>query len=248
MDGMDKRYDGHVWTKTQTTNINNDLGLVFRSSICVGHLECHNPHCNYLQRVHPTSLVNDTEFHGFTNEFFPVGGPVPTFSTLVCKICKEPPKCIVPCVAKIFYVHGKDTTQWACICLGNHRHPVKVGNCRDSHKRIDAFIEAHVERTPQATHNKIVLEASKVLVDEFILRNDSDPHHLLSLEELEPVFDRCNELNPPPPCEPQSPPPFNCVLVWVGDHVPHSKLNILICKYTCNSIEMGEVVCITPFY
>jgi hypothetical protein len=24
MDGMDKRYDGHVWTETQTTNITND--------------------------------------------------------------------------------------------------------------------------------------------------------------------------------------------------------------------------------
>jgi hypothetical protein len=29
MDGMGKRYDGHIWTKTQTTNITNDLGLVF---------------------------------------------------------------------------------------------------------------------------------------------------------------------------------------------------------------------------
>ena len=35
--------------------------------------------------------------------------------------------------------------------------------------------------------------------------------------------------------EPQSPPPFNCVLVRVGNHVPHTKPNILICKYTCNS-------------
>ena len=29
MDGMDKRYDGHVWTKTQTTNISNELRLFF---------------------------------------------------------------------------------------------------------------------------------------------------------------------------------------------------------------------------
>ena len=48
-------------------------------------------------------------------------------------------------------------------------------------------------------------------------------------------------------CEPQSPPPFNCVLVWVGDHVPHSTLNILICKYTCNSLEVGELVYMTHF-
>ena len=32
MQGMDKRYDGHVWTKTITTNITNDFGLSFRSS------------------------------------------------------------------------------------------------------------------------------------------------------------------------------------------------------------------------
>ena len=56
-------------------------------------------------------------------------------------------------------------------------------------------------------------------------------------------FDQASTL-----CEQQSPPPFNCILVRVGDHVPHSKLNILICKYTCNSIGVGEMVCITPYY
>ena len=29
INNMDKRYDSHVWTKTQTTNITNDMGLVF---------------------------------------------------------------------------------------------------------------------------------------------------------------------------------------------------------------------------
>ena len=38
MEGMDKQYDRHVWTKTQTTNISNDDGLVFCSSNCIGHL------------------------------------------------------------------------------------------------------------------------------------------------------------------------------------------------------------------
>ena len=49
----------------------------------------------------------------------------------------------------------------------------------------------------QATHSKIVLEASNDLVGEFLLRNDSDPHQFLSLEEIEPVFYRCKELNSP---------------------------------------------------
>ena len=38
IEGMDKQYDGHVWTKTQTTNISNDASLIFRSSNCIGHL------------------------------------------------------------------------------------------------------------------------------------------------------------------------------------------------------------------
>ena len=108
MDGMDKRYDGHIWTKTQTTNITNDMGIAFRSSTCVGHLQCLNPHCDYLQRAHRTSPVNDIGFDGFTKEPFPVAGPLPLHSIIMCKICKEPPKCIAPCHAKIFYVHGID--------------------------------------------------------------------------------------------------------------------------------------------
>ena len=43
MDDMNKHYYNHVWTKTLTINITNDLGLVFCSSICVGHLQCKNP-------------------------------------------------------------------------------------------------------------------------------------------------------------------------------------------------------------
>ena len=49
MEGMDNRYDSNVWTKTQTTNISKDLGLPFCSSTCVGHLQCQNRNCDYLQ-------------------------------------------------------------------------------------------------------------------------------------------------------------------------------------------------------
>ena len=43
MDGMDKRYNGHVWTKTLTINISNNLNLTFCLSIYVAHLQCQNP-------------------------------------------------------------------------------------------------------------------------------------------------------------------------------------------------------------
>ena len=80
---------------------------------------------------------------------------------------------------------------------GIQPHPITVGDCRDSRKRINTLLKEHVERTPQATHNKIVLEASKDIVGEFLLSDDSDTHRLLSLKELEPVFESSRELNPP---------------------------------------------------
>ena len=197
MFGMDKRQDGHVWTKTVTPNISNILDLSFRSSSCVGHLRCENPLCEYLERAHQTSSNNDTEFEGVTKESFSVGGPLPSGSILVCKICKMPPKCVTLCSARIFYVHGDDTSQRACIHLGHHSHPVKVGDYRQSRKKIDALIEEHVEWTPQAKVNKIVMEASKDLLGEYFIRDENDPPTVLFLNELEPVFDSCKELNSP---------------------------------------------------
>lgn len=54
---------------------------------------------------------------------------------------------------------------------------------------IDALSVEHVEQTPLAIHKKIVFEVSGDLVGEFLVQNDSDLHHLLSMEEFEPVFD-----------------------------------------------------------
>jgi hypothetical protein len=62
--GMDRRYDGHAWSRTITSNIHNDLKLLFRTSSCLGHLRCDNPTCEYLQRDHMTSKVNETEWEG----------------------------------------------------------------------------------------------------------------------------------------------------------------------------------------
>ena len=98
MDGMDKRYDGHVWTKTQTTNITNGLGLAFCSSSCVGHLECHNPACDYLQRVHRTSTVNDTDFFYSQNSPLPLVGPYLWGPLIFVKSVRSQLHCPMPCL------------------------------------------------------------------------------------------------------------------------------------------------------
>ena len=103
---------------------------------------------------------------------------------------------------RFFYVQAKDpSSQQACIHLGVHRHPVKVGDCRDSRKHIEALIEEHVERMPQAMHSKIILEANKNIVGEFLLCEDTNTHRLLSFNELEPMFESYSlELNSPNLC------------------------------------------------
>ena len=118
-------------------------------------------------------------------------------STLVCKICKEPLTCKAARDAKIFYIHGNDSMQQACIHLGHHRKPIKAGDYRCIHRKIDALIEEHVERAPQAQLSKIIMETSKHLLGEYLLCNKDDPPRVLSLEELEPVFDCYKELNSP---------------------------------------------------
>ena len=140
MQGMDKRYDGHVWTKTITSNITNDMGLSFRFSSCVGHLRCENKECDYLRREHRIYEVNETEFDGCTLQAFVVGQGPPRGSTVVCKVCKEPPSCLATCGAKIYYVSGKRNRTRVCIHLGSHEHPVKVGDYRDTKVEINILI------------------------------------------------------------------------------------------------------------
>jgi hypothetical protein len=91
MHGMDKRHDGHAWTKTVTSNIKSDMSLTFHTSTCIGHLRCENQDCEYTSRIHRTTPVNEREWEGFTVMTIPVGQPAPAGSTLVCKICKAPP-------------------------------------------------------------------------------------------------------------------------------------------------------------
>jgi hypothetical protein len=75
MHGKDKHHDGHPWTKTVTSHIKNDMSLSFRTSICVGHLRCKNPDCEYTSCIHRTSPVNEMEWDGFIPTPFTVGYP-----------------------------------------------------------------------------------------------------------------------------------------------------------------------------
>jgi hypothetical protein len=152
MHGMDKRHDGHAWTKTVTSNIKSDMSLTFHTSTCIGHLRCENQDCEYTSRIHRTSPVNEWEWDGFTMTTIPVGQPVPVGSSFICKICKVSPVCIATCAARIYYVFGAANMTRACLHLGIHEHAMKVGEDQEIKERTRKLIEEQVERTPKATN------------------------------------------------------------------------------------------------
>ena len=188
------------WTKTQTTNITNDVGVAVCSSTCIGHLQCQNWSCDYLQRAHHASKVNNMEFEGFIKYIFFLSSIVSFRSNTVCMIYKNLPNALHFARQKSSTCMGKSFSHRACIHIGTHQHPVKVGDFIDNRERINALIEEHVQCMPQATHNNIAFETNKDMVGEFILCSDNNTHHLFSLKDLKLVFGRCRELYFPNLC------------------------------------------------
>jgi len=135
LSGMEKHYDGHVWSNTYTMNIKNEDGLTFQLASCVGHLHCNNANCDYLNRLKRLALANEMEWDGCSLVPFEVSPIPPSGLTITCKICSTIPLCIVSCLAKIYYVVGKMDMTCACVHFGTHEHPMKNGDCWESKEK-----------------------------------------------------------------------------------------------------------------
>ncbi len=48
MQGMDHKYNGHVWCKMKTSNIKNNFGLGCKNTWCLRHLCCLNDFCEHF--------------------------------------------------------------------------------------------------------------------------------------------------------------------------------------------------------
>lgn len=189
MAGMDKKYDGHPWCKTMTSNISNDSGLTFRYSVCAGHLRCCNDNCDFRKRgENRLSEVNEAEWDGVSLTPFQVSCDPPAKSTLVCKICKTPPQCLAQCPARIYYVLGGADMTRACIHIGTHDHPVGYADCRLSKQKILNLVESHVGQNPEGKTSSIALEASKDFLSDLLLAQPGEVRKYLSDEELDQAF------------------------------------------------------------
>jgi seryl-tRNA synthetase len=85
----------------------------------------------------------------------------------------------------------------ACLHLGVHEHPVKIGEDQEIKERTRKLIEEQVERTPKATNSAIVIEASKDLVGELLIDPKGMPVRKYDLEELVPVLKKCKYMSSP---------------------------------------------------
>ena len=170
MDDMDKIYDVHVWCRTKTTNIQNEFGLTFRRSSCVGHLQCPNDSCAYLSRN--GGVRNSTEWIDITPTPFMVDTEPPKKSKVQCKVCHAAPICLDVCYAKIIYVHSQSSSMsHVCIHLGVHNHPVSTGVCCESLDMAYQCVADEVAKTPTAKNSAIVMAASKQFLAYYLLKS-----------------------------------------------------------------------------
>jgi hypothetical protein len=85
----------------------------------------------------------------------------------------------------------------ACVHLGVHEHPVKNGEYQDFKDHSCTLLAEQVERTLHATNSSIVMEATKELMGELLLRPEGAPAKTFTFEELVPVLDKCKYMSSP---------------------------------------------------
>jgi hypothetical protein len=194
MDDMDKRFDGHTWCRTITSNNHNSQGLTFGKSLCVGQLVCNNKSCDFFAR---SSKRNETEWSSQTNTPFKLGHLPLLDSTLIFKVCEVPPTCVNFCPGRIYYVLGKGDMSRACIHLGMHNHPVSDGISRETLDIIFGLIAQEVSKTPIAKNSAIAMAASKEFLDKYLIHSGPGPKKMLWGQELEDVLDKFEHLSSP---------------------------------------------------
>jgi hypothetical protein len=194
LDGMDRKFDGHTWTETQTTNLSGSKSdLSFKYMKCMGHLRCMNEECAHFLR---SSKHNDLYWDGSSSEVLVPGPdpPVPSKYTLVCRYCKTLPTCLRLCPCRMFYVIPKNLSMTrAAVHIGTYIHPVADGDCREAMDLIRGQIMTQVALTPNAKNSAIGMVVGKELLLKGLLVKNSEGKKLTK-EELAQVFDKWSKL------------------------------------------------------
>jgi len=103
MQGMDRKYDGHVWCKVIITNIKNSFGLNFKKACCLGHLLCMQDDCEKFVHLGSCNEIFQSNqlVHILMKRHMALDLPS---SSLGIKFFNLPPLCVEDYNGRVYYV------------------------------------------------------------------------------------------------------------------------------------------------
>lgn len=180
MDGMEAKYDGHMWTKPRTSRQAFD-GIV-RLSYCVGALRCDSSTCSFAMS---SGKQNVRAFKGTSLKKCSSGFLVPKESSIVCFYCQSAAFCYDTCEALVYYVMPRDTSLTRLmIHVGKHHHPSQPGCSRLARDRVKAGVMKVLAADRTATPRKVQMAVARDIFMEAFMVKHKLPSHDLDEKEL----------------------------------------------------------------
>ncbi len=190
MYSMEHRYDPHLWTKPQTSNI--AFAGVTRRSQCIGSLKCINELCpknvNY-------GIPNTSHFRGSMLKA-PAPGEVcnTKIGKMVCHFCSKNALCIESCECFVYYVMPSDETcSRLMIHRGTHSHNVCDGTSKSLIDRTKEMVNKVLGVDHMAGAKKVQMCVAKEIVSASLIRPDGEFDKICE-QELYAVADEMGPL------------------------------------------------------
>lgn len=140
MEGMEQKFDGHLWTRPHKTNMSIDCTV--RLSYCLGSLICHRITCPYFVT---NRNFNISFFHGYLDKQVSKGllcedGK----NSITCHYCKKIVFfCNEPCRCKVYYILPMNSRMTRLMVhIGLHSHEVQSGTSRAAIERIRKLVSS----------------------------------------------------------------------------------------------------------
>ena len=192
MDGMEQKFDGHIWTRPVTSNM--AIQCTVRVSYCVGALECHRVNCPFFST---NKRFNNTFFQGNLAKKIAVGLLAENEkSRIFCHFCQKTAYCVQKCKCMVYYVMPKDPSVTRLMLhLGVHDHPVQPGTSKAMIERVRRAVSDMLKGRGSVGPRKLQMDIVKDMLFSYMSKNentsfDLGDHELCSfLEELGPLVE-----------------------------------------------------------
>ena len=170
MEGMEQKYDGHIWTRPQKANMSIDCTV--RLSYCLGSLVCQRITCPYFVT---NKKFNTSYFHGYLDRQVNKGLLCQDDKLgIKCHYCKKNVFCAEPCSCKVYYIlpfNPKMTR--LMVHTGQHSHEVQSGTSRAAVERIRKMVATVMRVDRQHGPRKVqMIVARQLLVDAIVGQNE----------------------------------------------------------------------------